>query len=116
MASKTLIVLEDDLDGSEAAETVQFAIDGVTYEIDLSTQNAEKLRAGVEPFAEKARRVGVPLRSRGSRGGRGTKRTNGDAPIDTRAVRAWAASNGVQVSKRGRIPASVLQQYRAAGN
>jgi hypothetical protein len=116
MASKTLVVLEDDLDGSEAAETVQFAIDGVAYEIDLSRQNATKLRDAVEPFAEKARRVGVPVRSSSSRGRRGTKRSNGHGPVDTRAVRAWAASNGVQVSNRGRIPASVLQQFHAAGN
>jgi len=116
MASKTLVVLEDDLDGSEAAETVQFAIDGVTYEIDLSRENAEKLRAGVEPFAEKARRVGGPLRSSGSSGRRGRKPANGHGPVDTRAVRAWAASNGVQVSNRGRIPASVVQQFHAAGN
>jgi len=116
VTSKTVILLEDDVDGSEAAETLQFALDGLAYEIDLSEQNADKLRAAVEPFAEKARRVGGRTRSSAPRTPRERKSTNGHGPIDTKAVRAWAASNRVEVSSRGRIPASVIQQYHDAGN
>jgi hypothetical protein len=102
MSSKVLVVLEDDLDGSKASETVTFAIDGTQYEIDLNDQNAQALRSAL------ARKVG------GRRSGR--KSTNGSSNVDLKAVRAWAASNGVELSSRGRIPQAVLDQYRAAGN
>jgi len=107
MARKTVIILEDDVDGSTAEETIQFSIDGLTYEIDLSGTNAKKLREGVEPYRAAARRVGGP-RGRVSA-------PRGDSPVDNRAVRAWARSNGIQVNTRGRIPADVIERYRAAG-
>src|SRR5918998_1193241 len=111
MASKTVILLEDDTDGSEAAETVRFGIDGVDYEIDLSDRNAAKLRNALEPYVAKARRTG---KSGGRR--RGTARANGFGEVDTKAVRKWAEANDVKLSSRGRIPADVLQKYRAAGH
>ena len=111
MASKTVILLEDDTDGSEAAETVSFAIDGVNYEIDLSERNAAKLRSAVEPYVAKARKTG-----KGSGRRRGTARANGFGEVDTKAVRKWAAANDIKLSSRGRIPADVLQKYRAAGH
>ncbi len=111
MASKTVILLEDDTDGSEAAETVRFAIDGVNYEIDLSEQNAGKLRKAMEPYVAKARRTG-----KGTSRRRGTARSNGFGEVDTKAVRKWAEANDIKLSSRGRIPADVLRKYRAAGH
>jgi hypothetical protein len=109
MASKTLIVFEDDVNGGKADETVRFGLDGATYEIDLSDSNADKLRKALAPFLDAARKTGGRSTTK-----RGFKRS--PAAVDTRAVRAWAASNGVSVSDHGRIPADVVQQYRAAGH
>jgi hypothetical protein len=107
MVSKVITRLEDDLDGSQAAETIKFSIDGVEYEIDLSEKNAGKLRADLALYVGHARKVG----------GRGRRASTG-APslIDNQSVRKWAASNGIELSKRGRIPADVVSQYQAAGN
>ena len=107
MARKTVIILEDDVDGSTAEETIQFSIDGLTYEIDLSGTNAQKLRDAVEPYRAAARRIG------GLRGRVSVQRR--DSPVDNRAVRAWAKSNGIRVNTRGRISADVVERYRAAG-
>ena len=108
MAKRTIHVLVDDIDGGDADETVKFALDGVQYEIDLATDNAEALREALAPWSSAARRIG------GRRGvGRPTKATS---EVDTKAVRAWAASNGIELNGRGRIPGHVVEQYRAAGN
>jgi hypothetical protein len=106
VTSKVLVVLEDDVDGSKASETVSFAIDGTQYEIDLNDQNAKKLRDALDGYVSKARKV---------RGKRSTSR-KASSGVDLKAVRAWAASNGIELSSRGRVPGSVLDQYRAAGN
>jgi hypothetical protein len=109
MASKTLIVFEDDVDGGKADETVHFGLDGARYEIDLSDRNADRLRKALAPFLDAARKTGGrSMRNRGSK--------RSPVAVDTRAVRAWAASNGVSVSDHGRIPADIIQQYRAAGH
>ena len=94
--------------GSAAEETVQFSIDGVSYEIDLSSINADKLRGAVEPYKAAARRIGG-RRSRPAA-------SSSHSPVDNRAVRAWAEANGIEVNTRGRIPADVVAKYRAAGN
>jgi nucleoid-associated protein Lsr2 len=105
MATKVLTQLVDDTDGSEADQTVRFGLDGTQYEIDLSGMNASALRSSLDTWVQHARRVG----------GR-TTRPKASSALDLKAVRAWAASNGIELSSRGRIPASVLEQYRAAGN
>lgn len=106
MAQRVQIVLEDDFDGGTADETVTFALDGAEYEIDLSSQNAAALRDALAPWLGHARKTG------------GRRRRGGSTPVgvDLAAVRAWAASNGHKVSSRGRIPGSVLEAYKAAGN
>ena len=109
MASRTLIVFEDDVDGGKADETVRFGLDGATYEIDLSDRNADRLRQALTPYLDAARKTGGRSTMK-----RGLKRS--PVAVDTRAVRAWAASNGVSVSNHGRIPADIVQQYRAAGH
>ena len=107
MAQKTQIILVDDIDGSEATQTVTFALDGVNYEIDLNDDHAAALRETVEEWTVKARRVS----------GRRIRRRAGAAPrtaSDTQKVREWARANGYEVSDRGRIPASVREAYDAA--
>jgi hypothetical protein len=100
----------DDLDGTVLAksdgETVRFTIDGTSYEIDLSKKNAAKLRRSLEPYQAAGRKIG-----------RTTSRTrSGSSDYDPKAVRKWAESNNVTIPARGRIPAGVIDQYRAAGN
>jgi hypothetical protein len=106
MASKVIVKLEDDLDGTEAAETVHFALEGVEYEIDLSEQNAAKLRECVAGYVEKARKIG----------GRGRRSRSHLQIVDSKSIRKWAEANGIELSTRGRIPADVISQYQAAGN
>jgi uncharacterized membrane protein len=115
MAQRTVVLLEDDLDGGQAAETVTFALDGTQYEIDLSDQNAQSLRDALDRFVANARRIG----GRSTRGRRSSQRDGSrkvDGPVDNAAVRAWAKANKVDVNARGRIPASVISAYREAGN
>jgi hypothetical protein len=107
MVSRTTVELLDDVDGKLAAETVAFGMDGVEFEIDLTEKNAKALRKAFTPWVASARRVG-------GRKARGL--TVVAVGVDTKAVRAWAASNGIDISARGRIASQVLEQYRAAGN
>ena len=106
MTSKVIVLLEDDLDGTKADETVEFGIDGAAYSIDLSDSNAKKLRSALDEYVSKARKVS---------GRRSTSR-KASSGVDNHAVRVWAASNGIELSKRGRIPQDVVSQFRAAGN
>lgn len=108
MAQKTIVQLVDDVDGSEATETLLFALDGVSYEIDVNADRATRLREAFAPYIEAGRRIG----GRSQRG----KITRTTSEYDPKAVRAWAASNGVDVPARGRIPNAVVEQFRAAGN
>lgn len=110
MAKKVTVTLVDDLDGAATAdETVEFGLDGVTYEIDLSTKNAEKLRADLQRWIEAGRRVGGRRRGRSGAGRRGTIDREQSA-----AIREWARRNGHTVSTRGRIPADVIEAFHAA--
>ena len=109
MAQKVNVILEDDLDGGEAAETVRFALDGKQYEMDLSAENAERLRAELRPFAEKARRV--KARAGRTASGRSESRTRSS---DTADIRRWARENGYEISDRGRIHKDIREAYYAA--
>jgi hypothetical protein len=106
MAQKVTVALEDDLDGGPADQTVRFGPDGAEYEIDLSSGNAAAFRARLAPFTECARRAGRGSRSRPARSASSRERS-GD-------IRAWVKNQGIAVSDRGRIPASVIEQYQAA--
>lgn len=110
MAQKVQVLLVDDIDGGNADETVPFGLDGVSYEIDLSAKNAGKLRDALAGYVAEARRVGSRAGRR--RGGRG--RGSGDSGSSASEVREWARANGHQVSDRGRVPAAVMEAYRAA--
>jgi len=106
MAQQVQVLLVDDLDGTEGSETISFGLDGASYEIDLSTVNAKKLRGDLALWLEHARRAtgpanGTPKRTRTSR---------------TRAadIRTWAREQGYKVSGRGRIPPAIVGEYDAA--
>jgi hypothetical protein len=113
VATKTSVILIDDLDGSEAEESVKFALDGVAYEIDLSGKNAQKLRNAFSLYVDSARRVG----GRASRGRapKAASRSGGSRKPETAEIRAWAKDQGYEVSDRGRIPADVIEAYHAKG-
>ncbi len=113
MAQQTITTLVDDLDGSEASSTVEFSLDGVSYEIDLSESNAAKLRDALAGFVSHARRTGG--RRRSSSGGTTSRSSGASRPgVDREqnaAIREWARKRGMKVSDRGRIPAEVLDAY-----
>jgi hypothetical protein len=113
MAQRTIVQMTDDIDGSEATETVTFGLDGQQYEIDLNDAHAEDLREVLAPFISVARKAGGGS-SRGRAASPVAPKQRGSSDIDAKAVRAWAEANGVKVSPRGRIGADVLEQYRAA--
>ena len=108
MVQRVSVVLVDDVDGGDAAETVTFGLDGATYEIDLSEANAAKLREDLAGWVGAARRAGGRGKAAPARG-RGRGRSS-----DASTIRAWAAENGHTVSERGRIPADVREAYEAA--
>ncbi|AHH96890.1 Lsr2 family protein [Kutzneria viridogrisea] len=110
MAQKTIVELVDDLDGGVASESVAFGIDGVEYAIDLSEDNAKRLRDSLSPYVDKARRVG-------GRKQRPTTARNGRAVGDkaqNQAIREWARSQGEKISDRGRIPSDLVSRFQAA--
>lgn len=114
MAKKITVALVDDIDGqSTADETVEFAVDGVTYEIDLSAPNAEKLRNQLAVWVGHGRRAGGRRRARGGV----VAPRRGRARIDrvqSNAIREWARKDGREVSSRGRIPAEIVDAYNAS--
>lgn len=111
MAKKTITITEfvDDLDGStldsKSAETVEFAIDGTTYEIDLSKANADQLRKDFYKYVKVATKKG-----RGTRKASGSGRT----PDQLDAIRTWANANGHEVAARGRIKSTIIEAYDKA--
>jgi hypothetical protein len=105
MATRIITTLEDDLDGSEANETVTFSIDGTEYEIDLNNAHATELRDTMTKYITVARKAAGRAKQ---------ARRSGPSMSDTRAVRAWAVDNAIPVNVRGRIPADVLERYAAA--
>lgn len=112
MAQKVQVLLLDDLDGGEADETVTFALDGKTYEIDLTAANADKLREALEPFVKSGRRTGGRSGRGKGRGAAGGSASGGAQ--DTAKIRAWAKEQGYEVNDRGRVPASIRQAYEKA--
>ena len=105
MAQKVNIVLVDDIDGSDATETVTFGLDGTSYEIDLNEKNAAELRDALAGYVGHARKVGGGRRARAL--GEGRRRAGACA----REVRDWARSNGFKVPDRGRVPADVREAF-----
>ena len=110
MAQKVQVLLVDDLDGGEASETVAFSLDGTAYEIDLSSNNAGKLRKDFAQYVDHARKGG----GGSSGGGRRRRARTGPGRERSAEIRAWARQRGHKVSERGRIPAQIIAEYEAS--
>lgn len=113
VAQRVITQLVDDVDGTELTEgdgeTINIALDGASYVLDLSSKNASRLRKDFGKWLDHARKA--PGSTRGRRSGGGTTRRD---PEQTKKIRQWAQDNGHQVSERGRIPATVVEAYEAA--
>jgi hypothetical protein len=109
MAQKIQTLFIDDIDGGEADGTVRFALDGTEYEIDLSSKHDDELRSALRSYIDHARKVSGSAR-RGAPARPGRKAN----AVDTVAVRAWARENGFDIKDRGRVPAGLVDKYRAA--
>jgi hypothetical protein len=107
MAQKIQTLFIDDIDGGAAEGTVRFALDGIEYEIDLSSKHGDELRDALRKYIEHARKVSGATRRPGARGGRKA------SAVDTMAVRAWARENGYEIKDRGRVPADIVAKYQA---
>ena len=108
MARQQSVSLIDDLDGSKAVETIRFGLDGASYEADLNRRNATNLRKSLGGFVEHSRKV-KPTSQPERRTTTQTGRSTGPSAAD---IRAWAISNRIEVSARGRIPADVMHRYQ----
>lgn len=106
MARRETVTVTDDFDGTEGAHTVRFGLDDKTYEVDLSSDNEAEFREFVEQYIAVGRRT---TRS-------GQRYTVDTDTVDTRAVRAWANSRGINIPARGRVGRDVIEQFRAAGH
>jgi Lsr2 len=109
MAQRTIVLLEDDLGGGDADETLTFGLDGRAYEIDLSTKNASALRKALAPYVAAARKVSnrSGFASRASR-------ASADSGPDAATLRAWAIENGYEVNSRGRVSAAIRAAYESS--
>jgi hypothetical protein len=114
MAQKYIVQLVDDLSGEQLddgnGETVTFSLDGVSYAIDLSKDNATKMRSALDPYVAAARKADLATASKA----RSTRSSSAASKTDLKDVRDWASKNGFEVSSRGRIPSNVQEAYAAA--
>lgn len=111
MAQRVQVLLEDDIDGSQATHSVQFGVDGTAYEIDLNEDHAAQLRGIITTWAGHARKVSTTRTAQHAAGG------TGKPPIDReqlRNIREWGQRNGYQVSERGRVSQAVQDAYHQA--
>ncbi|MUL40739.1 Lsr2 family protein [Streptomonospora sp. PA3] len=109
MSRKVEVLLVDDLEGGPADESVEFGIDGKSYQIDLSSANAKKLRETLSPYLSGARKV-----PQAGRKGQGRKKSSGGSSRRAAEIRSWAKQAGKSVNDRGRIPAEIVAEYEAA--
>lgn len=115
MVQRVQVILEDDMSGGEASETVEFALDGVSYEIDLNDDNAAKLRETLAPWIAEARRSGGRRQTRRRSSGSSASSNGGSAKSDELAqMREWGRANGFKVSSRGRVSQELQDAYAAA--
>lgn len=111
MAKKTVVTVIDDIDGSEGADTVEFGLDGLSYAIDLSATNADALREALSSYVNHARKVGD--RGRGNAASGARQPTGGGI---SNAARQWAVATGIDVPTSGRVPETIIAQWKAAGS
>ncbi len=110
MAQKIQTLLIDDIDGSAAEGTVRFGLDGTEYEIDLNAGHARELRDALARYVGAARRAGGSAR----KPARGSRRGGPVGGLNTTEVRDWARAQGIEVKDRGRVPADLVAQFKAA--
>ena len=121
MAKRVTTQLVDDIDGSviddESGETIEFAVGGVEYVIDLKAKNATEFHRKLDYYIEHSTRVGGRKRKPSPAGATTPSKTGTPAtrdPAQTRAIRQWAADEGYEISDRGRIPAAIEEAFNAA--
>jgi hypothetical protein len=114
MAQRVQVQLVDDLNGDVAQETVRFGIDGTDYEIDLTTENAQKLRSTLSEYVDKARKAKTGRRGQGAQKAPTSSSTSRAKREDTQQIRQWAQDNGYNPSSRGRITQSIIEAYNEA--
>lgn len=112
MVQRVQVILEDDISGGEATETVEFALDGVAYEIDLNDDNAAKLRDDLAGWIAQARRAGGRRQTRRRASGSAASSSRGSDELAK--VREWGRENGFKVSSRGRVSQELRDAYAAA--
>lgn len=108
LARRVIEELIDDIDGSEATETVRFSYRGTDYEVDLSERNSAKMDKALARYVAAARKV------KGTRPGRSVVARASSGGVDSKVVREWARGEGIEVSDRGRVPSDVVGQYLEA--
>ena len=113
MAQKTVVELVDDLDGGIANETVAFTLDGVEFQIDLSSENASRLRDSLEPYVAAARRIGG-RKQRLAPGGDAAGKKSAEDAAQNQAIREWARAQGKTVAERGRLPHALVVEFKEA--
>jgi hypothetical protein len=105
LVRRTQIVLEDDLNGGPAEETLTFGVEGTWYEIDLNSKNADTLRQVLSTYVSAGRRMGQVA---------GQERPRVRATSNTKVVRDWASAQGLPVPSRGRLPRAVIEAFDSA--
>lgn len=113
MVQRVQVILEDDVSGGEATETVEFSLDGVSYEIDLNDENASRLRNDLAVWIADARRAGGRRQTR-RRQANGTSSSSSTKSEELARIREWGRENGFKVSSRGRVPQELQDAYAAA--
>jgi hypothetical protein len=109
MAQKVTVVLDDDLTGGPADQTIRFAFEGTEYEIDLNAKHARELRNALARYVDAGRRVSASAR----KPARGSSRHPANV-LNTTEVREWARAQGIEVKDRGRVPADLVVKFKAA--
>jgi len=104
--TKKIVEIVDDFDGTPADQTVRFAFNGASYEIDLNREHFEEFAEAIQPYIKAGRKVGS-TRRRGNAG-------NPTQRLENAKIRAWAKQEGLELSDRGRIPAPIVEAYRKA--
>ena len=108
------VVLTDDIDGTEGAQTINYTVDGQEYEIDLSEENVQRFHEALEPVVSKSREVRRQVASARRGSGNGRRRSGASGRPDIPQIREWAQANGYDVSARGRVKKEVIDAYDVA--
>lgn len=117
MATRIITTFTDDIDGSDGAETVEFALDGVGYQIDLSDKNSQKLREILGTYIQAGTRVGrIGTAQHRPRSTQPQVESVRSSREENQAIREWATGNGMQLAERGRIPMHIVEAYHDRNN